>query len=179
MRMMKIKKLNSKAVTSPQAVANYFFKRAQMDLTVLTPLQILKLVYIAYGWVLAVLNRDLFDEPIQAWKHGPVVPSIYHEFKHYGSGPIGQLSVEVHVDGRIDIPEISKNEIPVLHVLDKVWSVYGGVTGPALVGLTHRPGTPWSKCYRDGERHLEIPREIIKEHYQQIIGEAIKGAKRH
>lgn len=50
-------------------------------------LKLIKLVYLAYGWSIA-LDYRLFDEPIVAWKHGPVIRSLYHEFKHFGAAPI-------------------------------------------------------------------------------------------
>jgi uncharacterized phage-associated protein len=54
----------------------------------LTPMQLLKLVYIAHGWALMILERDLFADRIEAWKYGPVIPVLYHATKHFGRNPI-------------------------------------------------------------------------------------------
>ena len=62
-------------------IANYFLWRAWEEGVEVTPLKLIKLVYIAYGWNL-VLNKDrpkLFEERIEAWKYGPVIPSVYHD----------------------------------------------------------------------------------------------------
>ena len=44
-------------------------------------LKLQKLLYYAQGSFLAVTDSPLFDDPIVAWQHGPVVESVYHEYK--------------------------------------------------------------------------------------------------
>lgn len=50
----------------------------------LTPLKLQKILYYVQGTFLANNNRPLFNEAIQKWQYGPVVPSVYYEFKDYG-----------------------------------------------------------------------------------------------
>lgn len=52
------------------------------------PLQVLKLLYFAYGWTLAFRDEPLFEAKIQAWKYGPVIPLGYHNLSYYASNPI-------------------------------------------------------------------------------------------
>lgn len=169
--------LNSNAITTPQAVANFFLKRATADRCVLTQLQLLKLVYIAHGWTLATLGSPLVDEPVEAWKYGPVIPSIYHEFKHFGSMPISQPSVDLHIDGKVSIPEIPDDK-RVHQVLEKVWSVYSGLSGPALMRLTHQDGTPWSQFYDPNTMGKVIPDAVIAQHYRDLIAKGVSGARK-
>jgi len=75
---------------SVQAVADFLLRCGidadspeQSDL--LSPLRLQKLLYYAQGYALAVTGRPLFDEPIRAWRCGPVVESIYHAHKHIGA----------------------------------------------------------------------------------------------
>ena len=65
------------------SIANYFISNKNLDVD---NLKLNKLVYISYGFALACFKEELelFKEPIQAWRLGPVIPSIYHEFKRYG-----------------------------------------------------------------------------------------------
>ena len=51
-------------------------------------LKLQKLLYYAQGFSLALNGEPLFDEPLVAWAHGPVVTDLYHAFKQYGSGAI-------------------------------------------------------------------------------------------
>ena len=37
---------------------------------------------------MGITGKKLFDDPICAWKHGPVVPDVYHEYKNFGSNGI-------------------------------------------------------------------------------------------
>lgn len=70
-------------------VARYFLALADEEAgDLVSNLKLQKLLYYAQGFHLAMTGRPLFDEPIQAWMHGPVVPAVYHAFKVYGSGPI-------------------------------------------------------------------------------------------
>jgi len=61
---------------TPLAVANYFIKKSQDDGIAVTPMQLVKLVYIAHGWHLGLHHSQLLTESIQAWKYGPVIPSV-------------------------------------------------------------------------------------------------------
>jgi uncharacterized phage-associated protein len=81
-----------------KAVANHFLDLAQDSRGTLSPMKIQKLVYFSHGWHLSINNgRALIDEAVQAWTYGPVIPSLYHEFKKYGNGPITSpaLSMEI------------------------------------------------------------------------------------
>jgi len=72
------------------AVANYFITKANDEGTELTPMKLIKLVYIAHGWHLGLKNESLIDEGVQAWKYGPVIKSVYDEFKGYKNGQVNR-----------------------------------------------------------------------------------------
>ena len=55
-----------------QAIANFFLWQEQI-----TQMKLHKLLYYAAGWHLGFTGEPLFDEDIEAWQYGPVVPSIY------------------------------------------------------------------------------------------------------
>jgi uncharacterized phage-associated protein len=67
-------------------VANYFLKRQEPEVgDLMTNLKLQKLVYYAQGFYLAMMDSPLFNEPIEAWEHGPVCVPLYHEYKNFGS----------------------------------------------------------------------------------------------
>ena len=72
-------------------IANYFIEKSLDSGVDLTPMKLNKLVYIAHGWYLGLSDRPLIGEAAQAWKYGPVIPSIYHRFKAYGGAQITSL----------------------------------------------------------------------------------------
>lgn len=47
-----------------------------------------KMLYYLQGFHLAFFDCPLFEEEIEAWQYGPVVPSVYEEFKSNGSNGI-------------------------------------------------------------------------------------------
>ena len=43
-------------------------------------------------------NAPCFDDKIEAWNFGPVVPTAYHEYKQYGSGDIPTIESYILFD---------------------------------------------------------------------------------
>ena len=84
---------------NPIAIANHFIDLSPNGLTLM---QLLKLSYISHGFTLALLDKPLADEYAEAWRFGPVFPSIYHEFKKK-SGPIKNKAQKANM--RINILE--------------------------------------------------------------------------
>lgn len=144
----------SKAV----AVAKQILACAHKQGIELTPMQLLKLVYIAQGWMLAKHGRTLFDEQVQAWQYGPVVPSVYQAIKRYGGGPVES------VEG--PDAEFTPDE---LAVMDFVTRTYGNATGIALSAATHQPGTPWSQTWAIAAKSMPISNDLIRSFYEAII----------
>lgn len=150
-------------------IANYFLKKSFEDGIDMTPMKLIKLVYIAHGWYLGLFNTELISEPTEAWKYGPVVSSVYQRFKKYKTERISN----------IDFPdEKSKNEYyslsnngEITAFLDKIWEVYKTYSGGQLSDLTHQPNTPWSKTWNENGGSLTygaiIPNEMIKAHYKE------------
>ena len=71
-------------------VAAYFLNKANSDDVgdLISNLKLQKLVCYAQGFALAIFERALYDDTIEAWQHGPVVLGLYHRFKTFGSGAI-------------------------------------------------------------------------------------------
>ncbi|MFI5200989.1 MAG: Panacea domain-containing protein, partial [Candidatus Kapaibacterium sp.] len=102
---------------NPILIANYFINKSKEESVVLTPMKLVKLVYIAHGWTLALRDRELLTESVEAWQYGPVLPSVYHAFKQYGSGQIKELALP----GNNDFDRIDSDT---REVLDAVWDAY-------------------------------------------------------
>lgn len=173
----------SDRIYTAQHVANFFLTKAEKEGYGLTPLKLLKIVYIGYGWVLALTGRKLFDEPIQAWQHGPVVPSLYHEFKEFGSGVILSKSVlsEIEEYGltfniTLSNPEIPEDDEDVVFILGRAWDVYKDLGGWELRNKTHETDTPWSKVYSQGRRDCDLRDEDISNYYKAKLDEYLAYA---
>ena len=125
-----------------------------------TPMQLLKLVYICHGWMLGLASQELVDEPVEAWPYGPVVPTVYHEYKRFGRYPI-----EVPINDRG--PTLTGRQI---RIVEAVHDVYKNASGPKLSALTHKPGTPWYKIFHRYGSGAIIPSPLIRDHYRDKFG---------
>lgn len=143
-------------------VADAILKIAKSKGKALTPLQLMKLVYISHGWHWAIKGVDLFPERIEAWKYGPVIPDLYHATKKFGRNPIPLASVGSE-DVWVDI-ETQK-------FLADVFDKYGHLSGVSLSALTHKAGSPWYQRYIDGIMGIEIEDSLIRDHYTKLLNE--------
>ena len=156
------------------SVANYIIDLASKDSTEIRQLLLMKLVYIAHGFSLAITGQSLLNsnyDRVEAWKYGPVIPSVYHSFKQYKNLPITEKTVIAKWNSEqtdFDYCTPTLEDSQARKIVDMVWKRYGGWTGPELVNLTHQKGTPWSICYQEN-RNIEIPDEITKLYYQKIV----------
>ena len=157
---------SSESTYSPFAVAKFFLQEAGPEDN-MTPMKLIKLVYIAHGWHLGLFRAPLIAERAQAWKYGPVVPSVYDQYKRFGRDPIP--GGEAH-----DIAsEIEPGDARTRQLLATIWARYGGYDGLQLSTLTHQKNTPWYQVWHEqgGKDRLSvpIPNDLIQAHYQEII----------
>ena len=143
------------------SIANYFIKKASDDGEDITLMKLSKLVYIANGWSLAIYNSPLVSEPVQAWKFGPVIESLYHQFKKYGNRPIDMLAIA---------EKIPDKDTETKLLLDKVWELNKNHTAYQLSNWTHIKGSPWDQVWvkTDGARDQVISNELIRKYFLQL-----------
>ena len=149
-------------------VADAILKIAKVRGQQLTPMQLVKLTYIAHGWSLGLRGRDLFRNRIEAWQYGPVIPDLYHATKAFGRAPIPLESV-----GDVSQVGVAPED---MQLLEGVYSKYGHLDGIALSYLTHTAGTPWTQVYRHGVMHIDIPDDLIARHYRELAFDARQQA---
>lgn len=144
-------------------VANRLLALAEERGHALTPMQLLKLVYIAHGWALGLLRRPLIRDDVEAWQYGPVIPRLYNAVRHFKSQPVTG-EIKGVANEQIPGPEES--------IISQVYDLYGTRTGPALSRLTHQKGSPWEMVYERGEYGTVIPNDLIEDHYVQLAKRA-------
>ncbi|MEZ5001866.1 MAG: DUF4065 domain-containing protein [Chitinophagales bacterium] len=150
-------------MNSSLSVANYFIDKSISEgRNDLTPMKLIKLVYIAHGWHLAINNEVLIDENAEAWRYGPVIPSVYNKFKHFKNNNISMKCSDNTAINDVSIP-----------LLDKVWDVYKNYSGVQLSAKTHEVGTPWYITWYSVKNaeymSLQIPDNLIRDHYKSKL----------
>ncbi len=146
-------------------IANYFLWKAREEgVKDMTQLKLMKLVYFAYAWNLAIFEKEIFSEIIEAWKHGPVVPSIYHEFKRFQNSPITDYA-ELPFEDSLETyyPMVNSDDDNTIRVLETVWDVYKNKSGWDLRQITHEDAGAWQ-----GE-NIPIERDRIIERATKAI----------
>lgn len=91
-----------------------------------------KMLYYEQGFHLAVFGTPLFEEDIEAWMYGPVVPTVYEVYKDYGYNGIDP--------GKVEEVSLSDREQA---LFDEVYKVYGAYSAIGLMNMTHRE-SPWA-----------------------------------
>ena len=157
---------------SSYTIANYFLKKGWREGIPLTPMKVLKLVYIAHGWYLGSEDKPLIWkwDRILAWPYGPVIPELYSKINHYEDKPVTSpiVSTIYAVNGQ-------KLDDAASEFLDIIWEHYKNFTPYQLSALTHQSGSPWSQVtesYSKKElyrKSIIIPNEIIQYYYKQKL----------
>ena len=127
---------------------------------VVTPMLLLKLAYIAHGYMLAKHDQPLLDENVEAWQYGPVVPSIYHALKKFGNQPVDGVP---GAEGNFNF---SDNESATIR---DVARDYGKYRATLLSSATHVDGTPWHVVWNAGGKSAPIPDALIRDFYLGIL----------
>ncbi len=155
------------AMITANTVANYFLAFAQECEEPITNLKLNKLVYYTQAWHLALFNTPLFDEEIEAWVHGPVLSSLYENYKQFKWNPI--------IVDDLNLEEIKQQFNPdQQNLLNDVVEVYFPETAYALEQLTHSED-PWV-CTREGLAPDEcssraIAHGLMQKYYAKILTE--------
>ena len=101
-------------------------------------LKLQKLLYYVQGYHLAIYGEPLFYEEIRAWTYGPVVPEVYHAYKHHGRSAI---PAPKEADCGMLSPAARK-------LITEVYDEYGKYEASVLMHFTHEE-PPWQSTDRD------------------------------
>ena len=141
-----------------QDVIDFFieFYNSFDDENDLTNLKLQKLLYFAQGAHLAKTGELLFDEDIQAWRFGPVVPVAYEQYADYGKKIIRQ-------DLRACRESMSNDD---LKTIVEICNWGFSYTATALVTKTHEPNSPWDVTFTD-KKYSVIPTDVIQRFFSE------------
>lgn len=138
--------------TSALEVAYYFLKLAKSDpkfSKTVTNKKLQKLLYYSQVWHLAIFDKKLFPDRIEAWVHGPAIPKVYRTFRAFEFNPI-TLDVS---DREFDLTASQKK------FLQNIWDVYGKLDAEYLETLTHSE-LPWQEARAGLETSESSSKEI-------------------
>jgi uncharacterized phage-associated protein len=146
----------------PQDIADWFISRFDDDDAGLSHLKLQKLIYYAQAWSLALNETPLFDEDFEAWAHGPVVPSLWMDFREFGWNdlPVPKSCPEFDEDTE--------------NLLEDVYGAYGEYSAKRLEAMTHRED-PWLKArgglQAEEKSNKKISKSTLRRYYTNLLKE--------
>ncbi len=144
------------ALSNAEDVARFFVQYYNDNNLPITNLMLNKLLYFAQGHCLAEYGRPLFDEKIEAWEYGPVVPTIYRKYKDNKRAPIETKQPVCYGD------LFSDETIALLVAVARQYMRYSDW---GLVEKSHKQGGAWSKVYVPGEKYVPIVKKDIEDDF--------------
>lgn len=137
-----------------------------------THLKLQKLVYLCHADYLCDNGDALFTDDILAFIYGPVVESVYNQYK-------GKKNIEQNVDNKEilfskieEMPTKSRilfaeNGILKVSSIDKTLDKYEKYTASELVDLTHKENSPWDIASK--KELKKISNDLILEFHKNEV----------
>jgi len=134
-------------------VARYIIACRRCSGDAITQLKLQKLLYYSQAWHLGLLGTGLFAEDMEAWVHGPVVPSVRANYWHHRWSPLPQPNT---------VPDLPKSA---RDIIDRVLELYGSLSAYELEQISHEE-EPWQKA-RANTKAASPSRAIISKDSMQ------------
>jgi len=130
----------------------------------LTHMRLQKLLYYVQGWHLAMHEKPIFNDEIEAWAHGPVVRSVYDQFKHFDNKPI------ILDEATSPKSKIGRGESD---FVASVWEAYKGYSAWSLRQMTHNE-SPWKNARGGLDAAAKSTNKILRSDMQSFFRSSSK-----
>ena len=149
-------------------IADYFISLSNERHNLITNLKLQKLIYYAQAWHLAIYNKPLFEEDFEAWVHGPVLPALYNNYKHFSWKPIIREDLEEGAFSQIE----QSLDPTTQKFLGDLADEYFGLNAYELERLTHSEN-PWKNARagipEDQPSNAVIDKREMQTYYSQYM----------
>lgn len=143
----------------------------------ISPMKLQKLIYYCHADFLVQRGFPLVDQEFEAWEYGPVIPSIFHEFKKHGSGAINSRAhrFDPAVCGVVEAPlcRLGDDEEFVKGLFD----IYVRYSASALSNMSHSERGPWAETLRrfaaGSHKGRCIENRTIEKHHRRPIEQSV------
>lgn len=130
-------------------LSNNILIRANREKISVTPMKLQKLLYYVCVKYVKETGTSPISEQFEVWPYGPVVPSVYSEFKPYGASPIKKLAKNALGESNM----VDEGANPLLtDCINYIWDSLKTFNGIELGRRTHLKGSGWYAAFqRDDE----------------------------
>ena len=130
---------------SALVLCNNILIRAKNERIAVTPMKLQKLLYYVCVSYVQKTGALPISEQFEVWAYGPVIPSVYSEFKPYGARPITDFYRNVKKEAMM----VDESANPILSAcIANVWNNLKMFSGTALSERTHQKGSGWYSAYQ-------------------------------
>lgn len=149
-------------------VARYIINYGNDNNCNISNLRLQKILYFVQATFYMDKNEPCFNEEIEAWDFGPVIPEVYHEYKRYGRNEIPHIGEYIDFSkGVWEATEMAYNENIIdegdRELINEVIDSSRQYSTNELVEITHDQ-SPWKNAYVRGWNNV-ISKESIKEYF--------------
>lgn len=157
----------SKMAYSPTMIANNILSRAFAEKIDLTPMKLQKILYFVASEYQKATGRPLLEEPFSTWAYGPVVYSVYDEFRAFSKSPITRYGR----DARGDAFVIDESEdIELKYAVERVWAKAKKMSAKKLSEITHLDDSAWDRAFQNGNPILDFNDVAADVSYKTSLG---------
>lgn len=163
-------------------IADYFITKASDMGRPLDNLRLQKYLYYFEAMMLVESGKPKIEENFEKWQYGPVLPSVYYEYKQFGNADILEPTEHFIIkdiedwdnlefrETTFDMAQfeakMTEHEKKLVEHLIQALNDYGTFE---LVNMTHEHDE-WRNAEKDilsGTRHLTYDQEKIKEYFEK------------
>lgn len=136
---------------SATVLSNNILVRGRKENIDISPMKLQKLLYYVCVEYVKQSGKLPISEHFEVWKYGPVLASVYAEFKPFGSNPI--TSYAQNAKGKSKMVDESCNPL-LKKCLDTVWDMFKNDSAITLSMRTHQEGSGWYTAYQEGRNAI-------------------------
>jgi len=149
---------------SSRSIAKFMLVKAEELGLSITNLKLHKLLYLSHGLSLVKFDHPLLEgEKFAAWKYGPVIESLYHDLKVFGSSSIKADSSFV-----ANWPSLNEASDETM-VIESILKQFGKKSAGTLIDITHKADGPWHEVFDASTSSIVIDDEKIKSYFKKYL----------
>ncbi len=164
-----LKNYNTKKIYDTSLISKYVINVCHKNNFSISNLKLQYLMYYIQAVFLALENRCCFNDEIEAWASGPVVSSIYGEYKIFGSNNIILVTkiLDKNPNSKTFYNYIIFDDSSITNtdkeLIDEIIKLYGKYSTSELRIIACNED-PWKHFYNRNKR-VCIPTNVIKKYY--------------
>lgn len=165
---------NEEGAYHPVAIGNYFIALGRQEKIKINLLKLIKLVYVAQGFHIALTGKILMDEAPEAWKYGPMVPTIFYTFRNR-KAPFKKPAhiLNEHTYQGWVRPDINEDDNATREILNWVWDIYKDFNADQLSTLTRGENSAWAEALKMNSktrlRNRHITSNLLRKEFKLFL----------